>query len=146
MPLRIRCPRLSHSQYEQNWKERSIQIERFLRVVLNASCKCYYVKMTKDFSRLSIPRFPTRHRRIIMVRRLTIGRCPCLAKRKAKKSAKKKAKRSVRKKQKKPKKETVPKVTMPESPPLMASESTAPPVEPAPSQTPPSESGTGTSS
>ena len=96
-----------------------------------------------------ILRFRHRHRRIIMVRRLTIGRCACLVKRKAKKSAKKKAKRSVKKKQVKPKKKTVepaPKVTMPESPPAMPTESVAPPVEPTPSQTPPSESGTGTSS
>ena len=89
-------------------------------------------------------RFATYHRRIIMVRGSTLGRCACLAKRKAKKSAKKKAKRSVKKKVVKPKKKLVepaPKVTMPELPPPTQAESMAPPVEPTPSEFPPSESG-----
>jgi len=89
-------------------------------------------------------RFTTYHRRIIMVRGSTLGWCACLVKRKAKKSAKKKAKRSVKKKVVKPKKKLVepaPKMTMPELPPPTQAESMAPPVEPTPSEFPPSESG-----
>lgn len=142
-------PGLLPIQYEQYWKERSIQIERFLSYFLECFMHMLLVENGEGFfASEQILRFPIHHRRIIMVRGPTIGRCACLAKRKAKKSAKKKAKRSVKKKQVKLKKKTVesaPKGTMPESPPPMPTESPAPLVEPAPSQTP-SESETGTSS